>query len=78
MGSIPLTERKSLATTGRSAALPVIAPESVAIVKRTRMQSGVTEKWSRTRNSKDEACLPQKLLMNLKKLLLKENWAPLT
>ena len=24
------------------------------------MQSGVTKKWSRARNSKDEACLPQR------------------
>ena len=38
-----MTERKSLATTGRRAALPEIAPESVANVRRTRMQSGVAK-----------------------------------
>ena len=38
-----MTERKSLATTGRMAALPEIAPESVASVRRTRMQSGVAK-----------------------------------
>ena len=42
-GSAPLTERKSLATTGRRAALPEIAPESVASVRRTRMHSGVAK-----------------------------------
>ena len=38
-----MTERKSLATTGRRAALPEIAPESVANVRRTRMQNGVAK-----------------------------------
>ena len=38
-----MSERKSLATTGRRAALPEIAPESVANVRRTRMQSGVAK-----------------------------------
>ena len=38
-----MTERKSLATTGKSAALPEIAPESVANVRRTRMQNGVAK-----------------------------------
>ena len=38
-----MSERKSLATTGRRAALPEIAPESVASVRRTRMQSGVAK-----------------------------------
>ena len=38
-----MSERKSLATTGRRAALPEIAPESVANVRRTRMQNGVAK-----------------------------------
>ena len=38
-----MTERKSLATTGIRAALPEIAPESVANVRGTRMQSGVAK-----------------------------------
>ena len=38
-----MSERKSLATTGRKAALPEIAPESVANVRRTRMQNGVAK-----------------------------------
>ena len=38
-----MSERKSLATTGRRAALPEIAPESVAKVRRTRMQNGVAK-----------------------------------
>ena len=38
-----MTARKSLATTGRRAALPEIAPESVANVRRTRMQNGVAK-----------------------------------
>ena len=38
-----MTERKSLALTGRRAALPEIAPESVANVRRTRMQIGVAK-----------------------------------
>ena len=70
MGSVPLTE-KSLATTGRSAALPVIAPESVAIVKRTRIQSGVTKTCSRTRNSRNES-RPPNFMYEPKKALLKE------
>ena len=37
-----MSERKSLATTGR-AALPEIAPERVANVRRTRMQNGVAK-----------------------------------
>ena len=40
-----MTERKSLATTGRRAALPEITPESVANVRRTRMQNGVAKVW---------------------------------
>ena len=38
-----MSERKSLATTGRRAALPEIAPESVTNVRRTRMQNGVAK-----------------------------------
>ena len=38
-----MTERKSLATTGRRAALPEITPESVANVRGTRMQNGVAK-----------------------------------
>ena len=38
-----MRERKSLATTGRRAALPEIAPESVANVRRTRMQNGLAK-----------------------------------
>ena len=38
-----MNERKSLATTGRGAALPEIAPKSVANVRRTRMQSGMAK-----------------------------------
>ena len=38
-----MTERKSLATTGRRAALPEIAPERVANVRRIRMQNGVAK-----------------------------------
>ena len=40
-----MSERKSLATTGRRAALPEMAPESVANVRKTRMQSGVAKVW---------------------------------
>ena len=38
-----MSERKSLATTGKRAVLPEIAPESVANVKRTLMQNGVAK-----------------------------------
>ena len=38
-----MTERKSLATTGKRAELPEIAPERVANVRRTRMQNGVAK-----------------------------------
>ena len=38
-----MTERKSLATTGKRAALLEIAPESAANVRKTRMQNGVAK-----------------------------------
>ena len=62
-----MTERKSLATTGRRAALPVIAPESVANVRRTRMQNGVAKVLELSaqfsafgRPYKKECCEPKK------------------
>ena len=72
-----MTARKSLATTGRSAALPEIAPESVATVKRTRMQSGVA-KVSELNPQFSILGRPQqkKIAVNLKKALSERNWAP--
>ena len=62
-----MSERKSLATTGRNAALPEIAPESVANVRRTRMQNGVAKvlelnaQFSAVgRPHKKECCEPKK------------------
>ena len=72
-----MSERKSLATTGRRAALPEIAPESVANVRRTRMQNGVAKVLELSaHSSRPLAGLTKKIAVNLKKVLLERNWAP--
>ena len=71
-----MTERKSLATTGRRAALPEIAPESVANVRRTRMQNGVAKVLELSAQFSAVGRPHKKNVVNLKRVLLERNWAP--
>ena len=72
-----MTERKSLATTGKRAALPEIAPESVANVRRTRMQNGVAKVLELSAQfSAVGRPYKKKIVVNLKRVLLERNWAP--
>ena len=72
-----MSERKSLATTGRRAALPEIAPESVANVRRTRMQNGVAKVLELNEQFSAVGRPQKKIALNIKKVLLGRNWAPL-
>ena len=62
-----MTERKSLATTGRRAALPEIAPASVANVRRTRMQNGMAKVLELSAQFSAVGRPHKKIVVNLKK-----------
>ena len=64
-----MSERKSLATTGRRAALPEIAPESVANFRRTRMRNGVAKVLELSAQFSAFGRPHKKIVTNLKRVL---------
>ena len=65
-----MSERKSLATTGRRAALTEMTPESVANVRRTRMQNGVAKVLELSAQFSAVGGPHKKIAVNLKRVLL--------